>query len=49
MLSVAIEAAKPLSFLTRGQSIPEDLETANIGALLAGLFARERAEAISAA
>jgi flagellar biosynthesis protein FlhF len=49
MLSVAIEAAKPLSFLTRGQSIPEDLEGANSGVLLAGLFARERAEAISAA
>jgi flagellar biosynthesis protein FlhF len=49
ILSVAFDAAKPLSFLTRGQGIPEDFEAANRGALLAGLFGRERAEAISAA
>ncbi len=49
MLSAAFQASRPLSFLTRGQGIPEDIETANTGALMAGLFARERAEAISAA
>jgi flagellar biosynthesis protein FlhF len=49
LLSLAFEANKPLSFLTRGQSIPEDIEVANSGALLAGLFGRGRAEATSAA
>ncbi len=49
MLSVALEAAKPLSFVTGGQSIPEDIEAANSGALLAAWLGRERAEAISAA
>jgi len=49
MLSAALQASKPLSFLTRGQSIPEDIDRANSGALLAELLVRERAEAISAA
>ncbi len=49
MLSVALQASRPLSFLTTGQGIPEDIEPANSGALLARLFAGERAEAISAA
>jgi flagellar biosynthesis protein FlhF len=49
MLSAAFETAKPLSFLTRGQGIPEDIEAANSAILLAALFARERAEATSAA
>lgn len=49
LLSVALESARPLSFVTRGQSIPEDLEAASSGALMASLFPRERAEAISAA
>jgi flagellar biosynthesis protein FlhF len=49
MLSAAFQMSRPLSFLTRGQGIPEDIEAANIGALEAGLFARERAEAVSAA
>lgn len=49
MLSVAIETSKPLSFVTRGQSIPEDLEAADSSALTTALFPRERSEAISAA
>jgi flagellar biosynthesis protein FlhF len=49
LLSVALQTARPLSFLTRGQAVPEDIEAASIGALLGGVLARERAEAISAA
>ncbi len=49
MLSAALQASTPLSFLTRGQSIPEDIEAADGGTLLAHLLVRERAEAISAA
>jgi flagellar biosynthesis protein FlhF len=49
MLSAAFQTSRPLSFLTRGQGIPEDIEAANSGALQTGLFVRERAEAISAA
>jgi flagellar biosynthesis protein FlhF len=49
LLSVALEAAKPLSFLATGQGVPEDIEAANSAAILAGLFKNERAEAISAA
>jgi flagellar biosynthesis protein FlhF len=49
LLSAALQASTPLSFLTRGQSIPEDIERANSGALLAHLLLQERAEAISAA
>jgi flagellar biosynthesis protein FlhF len=49
MLSVAFRASRPLSFLTRGQGVPEDIEAASSVALLSGLFAREPAEAISAA
>jgi len=49
MLSAAFQAAKPLSFLTRGQGIPEDIEAANSATLMAGVFVRERAEATSAA
>ncbi len=49
ILSAAVELGKPVSFLTKGQSIPEDIEAANAAALLDSLFGRERAEAISAA
>jgi flagellar biosynthesis protein FlhF len=49
IISAAIEAAKPLSFFANGQSIPEDLEPANLETLLEPLFTRERAGAISAA
>jgi flagellar biosynthesis protein FlhF len=49
MLSAALQASQPVSFLTKGQSIPEDIEAATSGALLAHLLLRERAEAISAA
>ena len=49
ILSTAIEAGKPLSFFSAGQSIPEDLEPANAAALLASVFRRETAEAVTAA
>ena len=49
MLSAALEADKPLSFLTTGQSIPEDIEPASAPRLLANLFSREAVEAVSAA
>jgi flagellar biosynthesis protein FlhF len=49
IISTAIEAAKPLSYFTNGQTIPEDLEAANLETLLEPLFTRERAGAISAA
>jgi flagellar biosynthesis protein FlhF len=49
IISTAIEAAKPLSFFANGQSIPEDLEAANLEALLEPMFTRERVGAISAA
>jgi len=49
IISTAMQAAKPLSFFASGQSIPEDLEAANLEALLEPLFTRERAGAISAA
>jgi flagellar biosynthesis protein FlhF len=49
LLSAALQASTPLSFLTTGQSVPEDIDRANSGALLAHLLVRERAEAISAA
>jgi len=49
IISTAIQAAKPLSFFANGQSIPEDLEAANLETLLEPLFTRERAGAISAA
>jgi flagellar biosynthesis GTPase FlhF len=44
-----MEASKPLSFFANGQSIPEDLEAANLETLLEPLFTREPAGAISAA
>lgn len=49
ILSAAIETAKPLSFFTRGQSIPEDLEPANIDSLIDSLLVHEREGAASAA
>jgi len=49
ILSAAIETGKPLSFFTRGQSIPEDLEPANVEALIDGLLIRNREGAASAA
>ena len=49
IISTAIEASKPISFFGSGQSIPEDLEAANLEALLEPLFTRERAGTISAA
>ena len=49
IISTAIISGKPLSFFTNGQSIPEDLEVANLEALLEPLFTPEQAGAISAA
>jgi flagellar biosynthesis protein FlhF len=49
VLSTALEADKPLSFLAGGQNIPEDLEPAGAAALLASVFHRETAEAVTAA
>jgi flagellar biosynthesis protein FlhF len=49
ILSAALEADKPLSFFASGQNIPEDIEPAHPRALLASVFRREAAEAVSAA
>jgi flagellar biosynthesis protein FlhF len=49
ILSAALEADKPLSYFSNGQNIPEDLEPAQARVLLASLFRREIAEAVSAA
>lgn len=48
-LSVALEAAKPLSFFTTGQNIPEDIEPAHAREMLASVFQPELAEAVPAA
>ncbi|HTW66625.1 MAG TPA: hypothetical protein VME17_18515 [Bryobacteraceae bacterium] len=49
IVSTALEADKPLSFFSSGQNIPEDLEPASASALLAAVFRREAAEAVTAA
>jgi flagellar biosynthesis protein FlhF len=49
ILSAALEADKPLSFFTNGQNIPEDIEPAQARALLASVFRKETAEAVTAA
>ena len=49
ILSAALEAGKPLSFFANGQNIPEDIEPAHARALLASVFRRDVAEAVSAA
>lgn len=49
VLSTALEAAKPLSFFTTGQNIPEDIEPAHARGLLASVFQPEIAGAVSAA
>ena len=49
ILSTALEADMPLSFFSSGQNIPEDLEPANAAALIASVFRRETAEAVTAA
>ena len=49
VVSIALETGRPLSYLTRGQNIPEDLEKATSAGLLSELFKAECAEAISAA
>lgn len=48
-LSTALESAKPLSFFSTGQNIPEDIEPAHARGLLASVFQPEIAEAVSAA
>lgn len=49
LLSTALESDLPLSFFSGGQNIPEDLEPANAAALIASVFRRETAEAVTAA
>jgi flagellar biosynthesis protein FlhF len=49
LLSAALEAGKPLSYLANGQNIPEDIEPAHARILLASVFRKEAAEAVSAA
>ncbi len=49
VLSAALEAAKPLSFFTTGQNIPEDIEPAHPRGLLASVFQPEVVEALPAA
>jgi len=48
-LSVAFRAGMPFSYFSTGQSIPEDLEMANIQKLTTGLFAPQAERAASAA
>jgi flagellar biosynthesis protein FlhF len=48
-ICAALDADKPLSFFTAGQSIPEDIEPANPDDLLATLFDRQRMAASPAA
>jgi flagellar biosynthesis protein FlhF len=49
VLSVALEASKPLSFFANGQNIPEDIEAAQARVLLTSVFRPEVAEAVTAA
>lgn len=49
VLSTALEAAKPLSFFSTGQNIPEDIQPAHARGLLAPVFQPEIAEAVPAA
>ena len=44
LISAALEAGKPLSFLANGQNMPEDLEAANPSVLFASLFHGRRVE-----
>jgi flagellar biosynthesis protein FlhF len=49
LLSAALETNKPLSFLTAGQSIPEEIQPASPEAVLPTFLRLEKAVAISAA
>jgi flagellar biosynthesis protein FlhF len=49
LLSLAMEAEKPISFLGVGQQIPEDLEEANVEDLIRRAMPEARKSAISAA
>jgi flagellar biosynthesis protein FlhF len=49
ILSTALETDRALSFFASGQNIPEDIEPASAAVLLASMFRREAAEAVSAA
>jgi len=49
LISTAFETARPISFLTTGQGIPEDIESASAQRLLANFLPRQAAEAVSAA
>ena len=48
-ITAALSADKPVSYLTAGQGIPEDLEPGNLAALAGELFRAEKAAARSAA
>ena len=49
VLSVALESNKPISFVTTGQNIPEDIDAASAPALLGRLFKPQTAAVVSAA
>jgi flagellar biosynthesis protein FlhF len=49
ILQEAARSAKPLSFFTTGQRIPEDLETASKGRLVESILGSRRSETLSAA
>jgi len=49
MISESVRTGKPVSFLTGGQQIPEDLEPANAARLLELVFERTAVRAVSAA
>jgi flagellar biosynthesis protein FlhF len=49
MISESVRTGKPVSFLTGGQQIPEDLEAATAGRLLDLVFECQAARAASAA
>lgn len=49
MISESVRTGKPVSFLTCGQQIPEDLEPATAGRLLELVFERPAVRAVSAA
>lgn len=49
VVSLALESGQPVSFLSAGQNIPEDLQVATADALAGKFFGREAMAAVSAA
>jgi len=49
VVSESVRSGKPISFLTTGQQIPDDIEPATTGRLLEDLFSRSPEAALSAA